>query len=249
MAEKHPTWTRKRIGRDRVHWVAYDDRAGAEGRTTIDQGYATGLVEADAAARAALADAGLYQARRSSSHPARPLAGVAPGPRPGARPPQTRPREYLYTRHRSDLDETTFVSAHLVAKKTPRKVYVTIRSCGPDQLGTEDEAWESNDRLIALDRAKLEGDGSIYSTRFRLSSFYRTREEAMGDASGREPLAYVRLGLRPPCTLEEIKAAYRRKALEVHPDRGGDPGLFQAVEDAYRQLLRSAQGPGGSSPA
>ena len=27
MAEKHPTWTRTRVGRNRVHWVAYDDRS------------------------------------------------------------------------------------------------------------------------------------------------------------------------------------------------------------------------------
>ena len=42
MAEKYPTWTRKRVGRNRVHWVAYDDRAGAEDRTIVDQG--SGLI-------------------------------------------------------------------------------------------------------------------------------------------------------------------------------------------------------------
>ena len=54
-------------------------------------------------------------------------------------------------------------------------------------------------------------------------------------------MAFRQLGLRPPASLDDIKAAYRRKALEAHPDRGGDPAEFHAVEAAYRQLLRAAQ--------
>ena len=52
---------------------------------------------------------------------------------------------------------------------------------------------------------------------------------------------YDILGVKPDASEADIKAAYRIRALEVHPDRGGDPGGFQAVEAAYRQLLREAQ--------
>mmetsp|Transcript_6669 Transcript_6669/g.15139 ORF Transcript_6669/g.15139 Transcript_6669/m.15139 type:complete len:597 (+) Transcript_6669:146-1936(+) len=38
----------------------------------------------------------------------------------------------------------------------------------------------------------------------------------------------------------EIKNAYRQRALETHPDKGGKPGEFEAVARAYRTLLNAA---------
>jgi DnaJ domain len=244
MSEKHPAWTRKRVGRNRVHWVAYDDRADSPDRRIVDQGYATTLPEADAAAKAALADAGMYQARRLStafgnsqrrspektSSPARPAARV-----------QARPREYLYTRLHSDADEAPLIAAHLVVKKTAKRVYVSRRSIGPNQVGTDDEDWTSEEKTIALDRARLERDGSVYSSSHRHSDFYASRDAATGEADRTGPDALAVLKLRAPCTLEDIKDAYRARAKEVHPDRGGKPADFQAVEAAYRRLLREAQ--------
>ena len=246
MSEKHPAWTRTRVGRDRVHWVAYDDRGDSGDRRVVDQGYAASLPEADAAARAALAAAGMYQARRLSRgfgsskradrdearDPSRPAASV-----------RARPREYLYTRHPSDEDDGPLIAAHLVTRKTAKTVFATRKSCGPDQVGTEDETWEPDERTIALDRARLERDGSVYSGSHRHSDFYATRDAATGDSPRGGPSAFAVLKLRAPCTVEDIKAAYRRRALEVHPDRGGTPADFQAVEAAYRRLLREAQAP------
>jgi hypothetical protein len=246
MNEKHPTWTRKRIGRDRVHWVAYDDRAGSADRIIIDQGYAASLVEADAAARAALAEAGLYGARRTATGLA--ASGRAAGPEArrragsGADRGWSRPRRYVFSRQ-TDQDGTTHILAHLVLRENPRKVHVTLRTCWTGQLGTEDERWEEDEPVIALDRARLDRDGSVYSTRLPHSAVYRSREEAADGLDLAEDAAFAVLGLRPPCTLDDIKAAYRRRALEAHPDRGGAPGDFQAVEDAYRQLSRAARVP------
>src|SRR6478736_5926551 len=45
------------------------------------------------------------------------------------------------------------------------------------------------------------------------------------------------LGLLPPLELEDVKAAYKAKALEHHPDRGGNPSQFIRVKDAYEQAL------------
>jgi hypothetical protein len=45
------------------------------------------------------------------------------------------------------------------------------------------------------------------------------------------------LGLLPPYTLEDVKAAYRVKVLEVHPDRGGDPEDFIRLQGAYELAL------------
>ncbi len=244
MIEKHPAWTRRRIGRDRVHWVAYDDKAGAEGRSIVAQGYASSLVEADAAARSALAEAGMYRARRSGGS----FASSSASKRPEAQRPSrsaasapARPREYLYTRRHRDEDGGSVVCAHLVVKKTPRKVYVTQQSCWWARVGSEEETWNPADRSIALDRARLEQDGSIYSGRYPHSNFYRAREDAADESTKPEEVAFGVLGLGAPCTLDDIKAAYRRKALEVHPDRGGSQGDFRAVEDAYRQLVMAAR--------
>jgi DnaJ family protein A protein 2 len=37
--------------------------------------------------------------------------------------------------------------------------------------------------------------------------------------------------------MDEIKKAYRQKALKEHPDRGGDKEKFQAIQQAYEVLF------------
>jgi hypothetical protein len=46
------------------------------------------------------------------------------------------------------------------------------------------------------------------------------------------------LGVNKDATPSEIKAAYRRRALETHPDKGGKAGEFESVARAYRSLLQ-----------
>lgn len=41
------------------------------------------------------------------------------------------------------------------------------------------------------------------------------------------------LGLPPTASPDEVKRAYRKKALETHPDRGGDEAAFREVQRAY----------------
>lgn len=53
----------------------------------------------------------------------------------------------------------------------------------------------------------------------------------------RRPGCLEILGLSPPCTTEDVKAAYRHLARQTHPDLGGDAGAFQALNEAYRQAL------------
>jgi curved DNA-binding protein CbpA len=43
--------------------------------------------------------------------------------------------------------------------------------------------------------------------------------------------------VRFPCSPDSIKAAYRRLAIASHPDAGGDPAEFRAIEQAYREAL------------
>lgn len=46
------------------------------------------------------------------------------------------------------------------------------------------------------------------------------------------------LGLGSRATFEEVKSAYKRRALELHPDRGGDAAQFRALHAAYEEALR-----------
>jgi hypothetical protein len=45
------------------------------------------------------------------------------------------------------------------------------------------------------------------------------------------------LGLLPPYTLGDVKAAYRAKALETHPDRGGTSADFIRIHEAYKRAM------------
>lgn len=51
------------------------------------------------------------------------------------------------------------------------------------------------------------------------------------------PECFMLLELKPPVDRAEIKKAYRRKAMETHPDHGGDHSAFIAVQGAYEQAL------------
>lgn len=50
---------------------------------------------------------------------------------------------------------------------------------------------------------------------------------------------YGVLGLQPGCNQEELKAAYKKRALETHPDKGGDVDEFRSVKVAYESLLKT----------
>lgn len=49
------------------------------------------------------------------------------------------------------------------------------------------------------------------------------------------------LGLLPPYTSEDVKAAYRVKAMETHPDRGGASADFIKVHEAYKRATEYVQ--------
>lgn len=49
---------------------------------------------------------------------------------------------------------------------------------------------------------------------------------------------YSILQIEPPINKNDLKKAYRKKALKVHPDKnGGDSSEFLKVKDAYDKLL------------
>jgi len=49
---------------------------------------------------------------------------------------------------------------------------------------------------------------------------------------------WVTLGVDRSADTDDIKAAYRRRVIETHPDKGGDAAEFQRVQDAYTEANR-----------
>ena len=52
--------------------------------------------------------------------------------------------------------------------------------------------------------------------------------------------AFEELGVEVGASLDEVKAAYRRKVKEVHPDQGGDEDEFKRVREAYTRAKQHA---------
>ena len=47
---------------------------------------------------------------------------------------------------------------------------------------------------------------------------------------------YDLIGVPKTATEQEIKKAYRKKALKEHPDKGGDPEKFKEITAAYEVI-------------
>ena len=47
---------------------------------------------------------------------------------------------------------------------------------------------------------------------------------------------YALLGLPRTCSTEEVRAAYKARAMKSHPDRGGDPAVWQRIQQAFDTL-------------
>jgi hypothetical protein len=52
-------------------------------------------------------------------------------------------------------------------------------------------------------------------------------------ADSQHPECLTVLGLLPPVSLEDVKQAYMVKAMQAHPDRGGDPQEFVRLQKAF----------------
>ena len=119
------------------------------------------------------------------------------------------------------------------------ETYSFLREKAPEQL--EDEQLAK-----AIENSLLD-----FALQLRVD-----RGEASSDVLDASRAAQV-LGLEPSASAAEVRAAYRRLALKVHPDRGGSSAAFLTLQRAYKVLMRAldwaegggtTDGEGGGGP-
>ena len=57
-------------------------------------------------------------------------------------------------------------------------------------------------------------------------------------ARSETPSCLRSLGLQLPCSVEDVKRAYRKHAEAMHPDRGGDRQRFLALQRHFEEAMR-----------
>jgi hypothetical protein len=161
---------------------------------------------------------------------------------------------YYYTSDAARVPDEWVFRPYRVVKKTARRAYVESHPY-LGNIGAPDRERRWYDYQVdtfVLDRAELErGHGARRSKgrRYYGGDFYRSREEAEREILAREwtyrpatlPPWVELLGLEWPVTRRDVKAAYRRKAKEMHPDHGGDHDEFVKLEAAYRMALSTVK--------
>lgn len=75
----------------------------------------------------------------------------------------------------------------------------------------------------------------------RLTQFWQSYQQRYGNAtsialSDDEALSLLQLDW--PCSLSELKKAFRKQSLKHHPDRGGDKQSFVRLSLAYKKVLQ-----------
>jgi hypothetical protein len=115
------------------------------------------------------------------------------------------------------------------------------------------ERWAVNARDVLSDRkarARFLLFGVVTGTAEYADDILRRREQDEQQARARaraalwsasSPLsAFNMLGLTSNATIDEIKVAYRRRAIQLHPDRGGDHSAMVRLNTAYEEATEYA---------
>jgi hypothetical protein len=109
---------------------------------------------------------------------------------------------------------------------------------------TREEAKLAAERVAGCKLTEIEGGWARAWSNILVGKepFPRTRVDADGALrpakSATAPSVWATLGLTPHATTLEIKRAYRVRALELHPDRGGTDESFRALHSAYESALK-----------
>jgi hypothetical protein len=139
------------------------------------------------------------------------------------------------------------VARHRIVKQNARKIHVDCDPFDEDEWARRGEqGGESSEdvpktRTLAVDRVLLRQEGRFLRRHGgRDLIFYASEQDGIRDVEAALTAKHAWcavLGVQFPCSADSIKTAYRRLAMTLHPDAGGDPAEFRAVEQAYRDAL------------
>ncbi|WP_205678984.1 DnaJ domain-containing protein [Aquisphaera insulae] len=184
---------------------------------------------------------------KPKSRLSRPVGGLAKGKRGG--PASSPPRlAFLYAAAESDRPEErgeVVVVRHRIVRQTAGKIHIDRdpfredewRGRDGDGDGPSPPADAPKPRTLAVDRETLRREGRFDH---RGLSFYASEDAGIRGVHAELTARHgwcAALGVKFPCSVQSIKAAYRRLARKTHPDAGGDPSAFRALERAYREAL------------
>lgn len=88
----------------------------------------------------------------------------------------------------------------------------------------------------------LRGEPAWPSKASREPSGQHAQHRSEGEPGGAVSI-WALLGVTRDVTSSELKAAYRKRALETHPDQGGDEATFRRVVEAYAEAQRRLRKP------
>jgi DnaJ-domain-containing protein 1 len=105
------------------------------------------------------------------------------------------------------------------------------KPCGelPEEYQGDPNAYKYNYENFK-DDSRWYSDSNFFGNPFE-------EEKRSYNPFGEEDKYFQVLGLKRSASQEDIKHAFREKARETHPDKGGDEEEFKIVREAYEYLI------------
>jgi hypothetical protein len=157
---------------------------------------------------------------------------------PGAGAPTA--QEFLYRDVEDPASGEVSSAPYRVRRRTKSYVFVEQEPYDPSRLTG---SWaDHGTATFRLSREALERDGYAFvpvtvdtDDPLFFATPYHERITHRGAAS---PACLATLGLSLPCTVAQVRAAYRERVRQAHPDQGGSHEAFIALQAAYEEALR-----------
>ena len=239
------------LGKSRWYWVVWPSLAEIQTVTKPLSHVAEGVEEtkADAVEKAldvAGRNATWIAAKFAKAYHQNIKAGRTPS---GSHPRDTGPgntpvlHEYLY-RDIYDAAARQWTSMpHRIVRRTSNYIYVEQQPYSP---GDSTGSWlDQESPTYRLDRQTLKQQGYAFISP---TAPLTDQQEPVFFVSERNqwhssqvPACLQILHLSWPCTVKEVQEAYRKLVKSAHPDGGGSPDQFVALQAAYEQALRLCQ--------
>jgi len=226
--------SRCKLGKNRVFYVVWKWGDWLKRREPLVSGYTTTTAEAEAILATATGEQTWNAGYAQSYH--RRLAEEKRRQRPASTELGSTAIEFVYRDFWSNEYLERHAIPHRIIRRTRQRVFVNIRPYCHDGENF------GNRRTYALNRAQLEQTGSastgsgwgIHRFYVSIEAFNRDHGQSFG---ANPPACLAFFGLKLPTNLDSLKAVYRDRVKETHPDHGGSPEDFRQVQQQYETAL------------